>query len=68
MAWWLTPLALGALAVFFGVYDHTVGWLQWIGLGLVVIGLVVAVVRPGGTRRRTGRASELRTPEQPYFS
>ena len=68
MAWWLTPLVLGALAVLAGVYEYPVGWLQWIGLGLVVIGLVVAVVHPGSTRRRPGRASDVRTPAQPYFS
>ncbi|MGC5615565.1 hypothetical protein [Georgenia sp. Z1491] len=68
MGWWLTPLLLGALAIVVGVHEHEIGWLQWIGVGLVVVGLAVSIARPGGTRQKTGRPSDVRGAAGPYFS
>ncbi|MGC5629486.1 hypothetical protein ACPYO6_14730 [Georgenia sp. Z1344] len=67
MGWWLTPMLLGALAITIGVVEHEIGWLQWIGVGLVVVGLAVGIVRPGGTRQKPGRPSDLRGTSTPYF-
>lgn len=62
MAWWVVPLGLGALAILTGVFEYPFGWLQWIGVGLVALGLVIAIVRPGDPRRKPGRASNVRRP------
>lgn len=74
MGWWLTPTIGGALGILLGVIWPEIGYLQWIGLGLVVLGLVIAVVRPGNpnARRKDGVAADLSGgrggQQQPFFS
>ncbi|MGO1561125.1 hypothetical protein CZ771_14560 [Actinomycetales bacterium JB111] len=74
MGWWLTPSLLGALGILVGVVWPELGYLQWLGLGLVVIGLVIAIVRPGNPNRlrKDGVAADLRGAQQgqpgPFFS
>lgn len=70
MGWWLTPVGLGAVAVLVGFMRHPLGWLSWVGLALVLLGIVVGIVRPGDPTDPSLRSIRKRSDGQvsPYFS